>query len=103
MYDKESYQKYKESHKRATKKYYLKHKDNYRKWHKLNYHKNREHNILRSKIWVEKHKDWNREYQRKYKSMLPPDRIPEVDEYDTFCVDLNIKIEKEGFINGSKC
>lgn len=107
MYSKELYQKYKESRKRSSRRYYLKNKGRFKEWHRKwfqkNYHEIKEQNKIRNKLWIASHKEWNNEYQRMENNWLAPERIPETDDYDTFCVDLNLKIEKEGFINGSKC
>lgn len=101
-----NYEKYKEAQKRASKRYYLKHKAYYkklhRKWFQKNYHKIKEQNKIRKKLWIASHKEWSNDYHRMAKSWLAPEQIPELEYYG--CVsDLNYQIEKGGYINGSKC
>lgn len=105
MYSKELYQKYKESRKRSSRKYYKLHKEEclirneeyYWKHKKELYRKNREYKAKDPK-W----KEYEKECSRLCNLFLYPEQIPEIENYG--CVsDLNLKIEKDGFINGSKC
>ena len=105
MYSKENYEKYKESHRRAARKYYKLHKEELRLYNKNYYQKNKKKRNRQNQEYKAKDPKW-KEYERECSRLnnlfLYPEQIPELDDY--VCVaDLNYKIEKGGYINGSKC
>lgn len=105
MYSKELYEKYKESRKRAAKRYYKAHREKMRLYNKEYYRKNKKEMYRKNREYKAKDPKW-KEYEKECSKLcqmfLYPEQIPEVEDY--VCVsDLNYKIEKGGFINGSKC
>lgn len=105
MYSKELYQKYKESRKRAMRKYYQSHKEeiclykrNYYQINKKILNKRNAEYKAKDPKW----KEYNKECNLMCSRFLYPEQIPELEYYG--CVsDLNYQIEKGGYINGSKC
>lgn len=78
----------------------------YRKeYYREYYQKNKKERNKRNWEYKAKSAKW-KEYAKECSilcnSFLYPEEIPEIEDYE--CIsDLNYKIEKEGFLNGSKC
>ena len=105
MYRKEYYEAHKEQYKRHQREYYQKHKEKCRLYRKSYYEKNKKERNRKNQEYKAKDPKW-KEYEKECSRLcnlfLYPEQIPELEDY--VCVsDLNHKIEKGGFIYGSKC
>lgn len=104
-YSHEKYLKYIDSIKKAAKKYRETHKEKYLKYAKDYYQNNKKECNRKSMEYRAKNPKW-KQYAKEcsyfHNNMLYPEEIPEM-EYFGCIYDLNLKIEKEGFIYGSKC